>query len=419
MSENVEYFFENEVGYINSKELYNKYFECIKIAGISTPLSSLKKNLGGILISKFGEEALDLLNSNPLKNDWLSYLSIERIKHIHPIRHVLLMVALSNSVQEFLTNEFGYKPFGNGPWACMNILSDHYTMETIKDINLVFNKYKGEFQGEFKCNCGFTYILNIGENSPLNIENFHFRIKEKGDVWNREFSKLVSRGVPISEIATITKQAKGTVRKIIKFGHDSFEQEKARKRKLIIKNEDIQKNINRREWIKLRRKFPNLLRTELIAANKSLYTKLRSKDAVWLDENLPLSKRGRSKLSKEAYFEKDLAYLEKAKYVINKWSEYEKQADKLIKITKIPILVRIGLDSRYVNKYKMTFSFIKSVLESHGDYQIRIIKNCIATHFDDTELKRYKILSLSGLRKLEPQAKKYLDDIIKEHNTPK
>lgn len=413
---NVEYFFINKVNTFTYLGLYEKYFEFIKVAGIAIPLARFKIELGELILSKFNEKTLDILNSNPLKNDWLSYLSVERIKHIHPIRHVLLMMALAQSVEGFINTIPQYQPFGSGPWICMNPLAEHYLEKVISNVNITFYRDKGDFQGEFKCCCGFTYVLYAGETNPREINMFSHRIKEKGETWKKEFDDLVSRGVFVKDIALKTNHSRATVSKIIKEGHNYIENEKRRRQQKLDDKRRITERRDKQDWIEIRKKHPNYSRTELMYEYKAIYSRILRYDREWLIENLPTSQRGVVKTGDHINQKRDLLYLKDAQDMLNSWSVYEKQAGKIIKRTQFTLYTRLGMTPRNNDNYPLTANYISSVTESHEDYQIRLINQCIENYFKYEVINKYKLLALGGLRYLHPKAEKYLESIIKEHN---
>ncbi len=413
---NAEYFFVNKVNTFTYQGLYEKYFEFIKVAGIAIPLARFKIELGELILSKFNEKTLEFLNSNPLQNDWLSYLSVERMKHIHPIRHVLLMMALAQSVEGFMNTIPQYQPFGSGPWICMNPLAEHYLEKVITNVNITFYKDKGDFQGEFKCCCGFTYVLYAGETNPREINMFSFRIKEKGDVWKKEFDDLVSSGVSIKEIALKTNHSRSTVSKIIKGGHNYIEIAKGRRGQKLEDERLIKEMKVKKDWIEIREKHPNYSRTELIDEYKKIYSRILRYDREWLVENSPPSQRGMVKTGDHINHKRDLLYLRDAQDMLNSWAVYEKQAGKIIKRTQFTLYTRLGMTPRNNDNYPLTTNYISSVIESHEDYQIRLINQCIENYFKYEVIKKYKLLALSGLRNLHPKAEKYLESIINEHN---
>lgn len=418
ISENIEYFFNHTINATSYEELYEKYYKFFKICGIASQPNQIKSKLTNLLLSRFNEETLDILNSNPLKNDWLSHLNVKRIKSIHPIRHILLMMTLNESVQKFINTTPHYEPFGEGPWICMNPLSNHYLEEVISHNNVIYNRNVtyNRNQGLFTCNCGFAYVLYDGEKNPCEIKNFYYRIKAKGKEWEREFDKLVNKGMSIKDIAEITKINKDKVSKIIREGHNYIEIGKMRKKQERIEKKLIQENADKEEWLKLLKKYPNYSRSVLKNKNRNLHSRLARSDKNWLNLNSPDIISGKTKVSEEIYHKRDLNFLKKAKSILNNWSLYEKQAGGIIKRTQSSIYFRIGMNIRHKENYPLSIKYIATFIESKEDYQIRLIDQCIENHFTDNKITKYKIIATSGLWNLEPKAEKYLEEIVQTYD---
>lgn len=327
------------------------------------------------------------------------------------------MMTLSESVKSFVNTSPQYLPFGSGPWVCMNPLSDHYLDKVISEIEDIFKDFTGKFRADFICSCGFTYTLNTGESNPLNINKFSSRVKKKGEVWEREFDKLVSDGITVKELAKKTKQSKNTVQNIIRKGHRYLENAKRAKQKQQNDERKKQKIGDREKWVEIIKDFPNYSRTELSDMYGNLYKRLLVRDKEWFEKNTPVSKRGRSKNSGEIYQKEDLLKLEEARILFNNWSKYEQQAGNLIKMTSNTFYERLRTDSRNKDKYPLTNNFISSIQESVSDYQIRLIHQCIERHYKNAEVKKYELIALTGIRaKILPEIHTYIEKIIKEHN---
>lgn len=83
--------------------------------------------------------------------------------HSYPIRHLLIMRCLCGSAKKFFEEDFVFAPFGKGPWLCMNKLADHYLEKCVETIEVTIHSTNRRIQGEFRCNCGFTYRLREWE----------------------------------------------------------------------------------------------------------------------------------------------------------------------------------------------------------------------------------------------------------------
>ncbi len=105
----------------------------MEIKGIAYPVLQRENRLKSLMTSYYPPEFLEILNSDLNNSSWLpKFTSNKIVNNLHPIRHLLLMRLLSGSARDFYENEYLYKPFGTGPWICMNPLADHYLKKVVK-----------------------------------------------------------------------------------------------------------------------------------------------------------------------------------------------------------------------------------------------------------------------------------------------
>lgn len=125
------------------------------------------------------------------KNWLLRLLHPHRTAVQNPLYHLLLITFLEYSAEEFFTNFREYKPFGKGPWPCLNQASNHYGGVRIKKCRVTDNLSKRKSSrpmGTFSCNCGFVYI-RVG---PDTTEKDLFRldsVQSYGQVWEKVLRK--------------------------------------------------------------------------------------------------------------------------------------------------------------------------------------------------------------------------------------
>jgi hypothetical protein len=109
-----------------------------------------------------------------------------------PIQHLLLMQFLGHSAEAFFSLPPEHKPFGNGPWPCLNPICQHYRQLHIYNYDLSFS-YKSGTSGRpigiFSCECGFTYCRLGPDRSPEDIFRSS-RIKSYGSTWETKLRNL-------------------------------------------------------------------------------------------------------------------------------------------------------------------------------------------------------------------------------------
>ncbi|WML58113.1 TnsD family Tn7-like transposition protein [Neobacillus sp. PS2-9] len=417
ITKNIEYFLDHSPKAIGTENLYVKYLEFIKIAGLSIPLSKIKGNLYDLIHQKFKQETLMLLNSQPKQHNWLKDFSEKGIKKIHPVRQVLLMISLAGSVQEFIESSPEFKPFGKGPWVCMNPLSDHYLQNVVKNIEISVHLVNRDYQGDFICHCGYVYRLRIGEKEPVEVQYFSNRVMKKGHVWEKEFKRLIQTGISLQELSKKTKLSVMTLRKIIKEGPDPIINGiKCKAEKITKARIDKTKNY-RIIWKKLREDNPNFTRTEIASLNRGVFSWLHIYDQEWLFANSPDSKKGiKPKAKGESdIYEEDLKLLRRAKFANKKWKKYEEIAGKQLRKSHHAFSRQCG-HYRIDERYPKTLFFLKKIVESAVDFQKRKLEKTLKELFEDTPVSRFKLLEVTGIRKtLKKEVIPYLDELLKEH----
>jgi hypothetical protein len=76
-----------------------------------------------------------------------------------PICHILLLVFLNCTPEEIFDGFVEFKPFGDGPWPCLNPAGGHYKESKILSCKVSpgTKKFSGKPRGVFSCSCGFVY----------------------------------------------------------------------------------------------------------------------------------------------------------------------------------------------------------------------------------------------------------------------
>jgi hypothetical protein len=419
ITKNIDYFFKYPHEAIGTEILYAKYLEFIKIAGLSIPMSKVKEKIRVQINRKFKEQTLMLLNSHPNKHNWLIDFSEKGIKKIHPIRQVLLMITLAGSVQEFMESCPEFNPFGKGPWVCMNPLSDHYLQKVVKNIEITVHSANRDFQGDFICECGYSYRLRIGEKNPMEVKYFSNRVMKKGIVWEKEFKRLLQTGISLKELSKKTHFSVPTLRKIINEGPDPIINGIKNKREKTSKVRMQKTKYYRIIWQKIREDNPNFTRTELASLNRAVFSWLHVHDQEWLISNSPNSKTGtKSKVKHERdLYEEDLELLRRAISVNENWDNYEDIACKFIRKSYKAFSRQCGYFKRNDERYPKALNFISNNVESDVDFQIRKLEKTLNREFENTLVSKYKLLEVSGVSKtLKKEVKLYLDELIKNHN---
>ena len=109
-----------------------------------------------------------------------------------PIRHLLMMTFLGYTAEQFFTSFDEYKPFGSGPWPCLNYASDHFKQHRIIDSHVVDSLVKGKAgrpMGIFSCDCGFIYTRTGPDKTEDDISRAD-SVRAYGHIWERTLHEL-------------------------------------------------------------------------------------------------------------------------------------------------------------------------------------------------------------------------------------
>jgi len=227
-----------------------------------------------------------------------------------PIRHLLLVRLCGYRAEEFFKlckehqrapRAMNVKPFGDGPWPCLNPVCDDYRKNSIKSCEVRKRWSKKDLPvGVFTCRCGFTYSRNGPDSVPSDSLRIN-QIKVYGQMWERALRKhwedpklnvqSIARLLGVSH-NTIKYQAirleLGFPRKGSAITHMN---EKIRERTTRARNaktsyaESVE--IHRQLWSTLTGAHPSANRTALIRLEPNLYSWLLHHDRDWLFANSP------------------------------------------------------------------------------------------------------------------------------------
>ena len=142
----------------------------------------------------YDDECLKLLQSEVEmegENSWLKAITRKHRKSFHPIRHLLLIRFLGETLESIGSQlHTAYHPFGEGPYPCLNHAASHYKEFVVSDLKITRCTDTGKPVGTFTCNCGFQY----SRRGPDQTEADRFqigRIKAFGPVWQSRLDELI------------------------------------------------------------------------------------------------------------------------------------------------------------------------------------------------------------------------------------
>jgi hypothetical protein len=125
-----------------------------------------------------------------VQESWL--LRLVRTPHgaQHPLHHFLLMHFLGQTVESFFSSLGEDRPFGTGPWPCLNPVCRYYHLPSIEECQVVYSPHlRGKPIGSFACTCGFAYS-RTGPDATQDDQFKRSQIKSFGTLWETTLQTL-------------------------------------------------------------------------------------------------------------------------------------------------------------------------------------------------------------------------------------
>lgn len=232
----------------------------------------------------------ELSHTRHIEAEWPARLPYAR-KAQHPLHHILVLRFLSAEIESFLCSSIRPpRPFGNGPWPCLNNVCEQHRTFCICDYSVREKSFKDRPVGLFSCPfCGFTYSRVGPDHSPE--DSFRRdRIPAYGRLWEIKLCEWwLEPGISIERIArqlgvdplTVKRQAKRLAlppRRVLQKGNAKSQ----------VERKDLQQR--RKEWIRLVEEHGKdgiAALTRHIKKANTLYRWLNKYDRKWLCSHRP------------------------------------------------------------------------------------------------------------------------------------
>ena len=360
----------------------------------------------------YDREMLALLDSSLEENsdaNWLFDLLCKHRKSFHPIRHLLLIRFLTDSVERFFTTKYQYQPFGKAPWICLNPAANHYRKPVINDLKISHCLENKRPLGVFSCECGMIYCRTGPDESEEDLYKIG-KILEFGELWQQRLRELVEQQkLGLRAIARELKVDARTVKRYV----SSLNLESHWEKRAVVPiaenssldNAPMIQSVGRsliptpqREyWSNLQLQYPDATKTELRRLTPATYTWLYRHDRDWLTDNSPALQQPIATNERVDWVKRDLEVLARVKLAVEEMLKVEKPQ----RLTISGIGKAIGLLAlleQHLDLMPMTRGYLATITESIEDFQIRRIRWAIR------ELNRrqepvvsWRVMRLAGL----------------------
>lgn len=249
--------------------------------------------------SFYGQDVLKLFSLNIYSDDdynWIKYFIRNKKYVLNPLKHLMFIKFLEIDIREIFSAKIEYKPFGNGPWPCMNKICDNYKKKVINEAEISYNSKKKRPIAKFRCECGYTYSRIGPDNVEEDLYNVG-KVIEMGWLWEDRLKTLINQNFSLNYIERELKTSQKTIKKYaLKLGYQDYVYRRSKVKERISKEEKdrIKRNKRiskikeyRKIWLNLIKQNPNMTITQLRESNIKVQDYLYRNDREWLYSTYP------------------------------------------------------------------------------------------------------------------------------------
>lgn len=342
----------------------------------------------------FGLEVLDLLQSRVDKdnpNCWLKSIARKHRKGFHPIRHILIILFLGETLGTILKgSKIVYSPFGEKPYLCLNKACPHYKNPVIEEVKITRCSDTKQPVGTFECSCGFIYSRrgpDMEESDKFKIG----RIKAFGPKWKKKLEEyIINEKKSYRETARLLNVDTNTVIKYAKLPESNPHQYNSEKLKT--------KFSYRQKWSTLREEHSNLSKTELRKLDKATYIFLYRHDKEWLDKNSPEKNNVVYVNERVDWDERDQAIQEALQNTVEKLLNEEKPVR--LTVSRLgKAIQKLSLLEKKLDKMPISKTYLEGIIESVDEFQIRRVHWAVQElNKKNEEIVEWKVMRIGGLK---------------------
>lgn len=330
----------------------------------------------------------------------------------HPLYHVLLLIFLNCTVEDFFTQYEEYRPFGEGPWPCLNRTAPHFRQMTITKCIVTDNDKKGKRgkpRGDFHCNCGFIYT-RTGPDASLEDRYRYESVIAYGSLWEKAFRKQWH-----DESLTLEKMAEsfGLIqftlkRHAIRLNLSHSRQSRGSRptsQKTIDRYSNPRETFEqarekyRRQWLSIRQSYPKASSNRLRKIGFYSYWWLRRNDGEWLEQHIPKGSKGHPEPRRYNWKEIDKTLCPVVRSVVLQIKNREGRPVRISISEVIRIVGHRGWIESNLDKLPRTARVISQHLETPEDFLIRRVAWATESYLEDGRCPtRHQLKARAGAR---------------------
>ncbi len=347
-----------------------------------------------------------------VQETWLLRLVHTPSSTQHPLHHLLLIQFFGHTAKDFFDLSAEYKPFGDGPWPCLNPICNYYCQAFIQECQVRHSpNLSGRPIGIFSCECGFSYS-RVGPDKGRDDQFKRNTINAYGTLWETRLRELwEDRTVSLRAIArqlgvdplTIKRQAARIGLAFPRSVCTNLIQEEPQKLSLpeIQLSEIAVLEIKRNAWLTTMQAYPEAGMKILRGKNPSLYTWLYRNDKTWLQEHKPLPKKPKQQSSRVDWEARDLQLAEEVRAVTLRLKNLPGRP-VCITISSVGREIgRLALLQKHLDKLPKTADTLNSLIENREDFAIRRVYWVIEQYHNyHIKLSEWELIRKAGIERV-------------------
>jgi len=385
--------------------------------GLSTYRGRVDRNaLLSRFKNKYTPELLKILHcelDEHMEDNWLIRLARKPDNAQHPLHHLLLIHCLGQTAEAYFRLPTRGKPFGDGPWPCLNPVCHHYRQLQVSECSITHSPYVGGKPiGSFSCTCGFTY-LRTGPDTSAEDQFRTSRVQTFGHVWEARLSHLwEDETVSLREIARRLGVDPLTIKRHASRLNLPFPRPTSRTcqineaQKLCFPDTRVPRHSMSEEyrarWINALQEYQDKGVKFIRGKFPDLYVWLYRNDTAWLKAHLPAKLRAHSPVSPVDWQQRDQQL---AQLVEISAHRLKNQAGKPVQITLAAIgrdIGQLALLQHHLPKLPVVAQLLGDLVETREAFAIRRIQ--WVTHQYEEEHyhpKQWEFIKRAGIERIK------------------
>ena len=375
------------------------YIKLLYERGLCTFAGTAKRrSLVSELTSFFSDDLLKRLkcevDSTTGTDKWVIRLLYRTDRALHPIHHLLMLQFLGTSARDLIENTFsqhsatgmkGYcdpKPFGSGPWPCLNTTAEHFKQDVVVVCEVLPTQNSPRPpRGIFRCSCGFAYS-RIGPDKSADDRYRLERYISFGAHWDNTVKAMVRSGWAIKKIAQTLKMGAQTVR--LQLGRLDVRAVLQRTSPTSSKQEDRRRSrydmekmreLQRSKLLAIRNENPKLSRSKIHKRWVATYQWLYVHDKDWLFANLPPKMSPSEKPPRQSkWLVKDVELAEAVKAEVARLRAMPGRPEVISKTAISRNLGILHVWSKRRQVLPLTNTVLESVRETSEEFAVRLVE---------------------------------------------